>query len=274
MRLLFLGDIVGKAGRAAVIKQVPHLIDEYHLDFVVANGENAAGGFGITEKICKDILNSGVDVITLGNHAFDQREVLTFIDRQDQLIRPINYPKGTPGRGSNLFKAKNGACVLVINVNGTLFMEGLDDPFAALENELLSCPLRKQADFIFIDVHAEATSEKQCIGFYADGRATVVAGTHTHVPTADHRILPYGTAYISDVGMCGDYNSVIGMNKNESLNRFSTKIKSQRLEPASGPVTISGIIVEASDNTGLALSIAQLRLGGILESTIRSSSTL
>jgi len=266
MRILFLGDIVGRAGRTAVIAQLPRLIDRFSLDFVVANGENAAGGFGITEATCSDLLNSGIDVITLGNHAFDQRETLTFIAHQDRLLRPSNYPAHTPGRGANIFLAKNGARVLVINVMGALFMNDLDDPFAALDRELSSCQLGNQADCAIVDVHAEATSEKQCLAAYVDGHVSLVAGTHTHVPTADHRILPAGTAYISDLGMCGNYDSILGMEKEEMLSRFLNKVKKHRMEPAAGPGTISGVIVDIGSN-GLALKIYPLRIGEGLEET-------
>src|SRR6187401_3515178 len=211
MRLIFLGDIVGRSGREAVFHELPLLRSRYSPDLVVINGENAAHGFGITEDILKDVLDAGADVVTLGNHAFDQKEALVFIERQPKLLRPINYPPGTPGRGSGIFKAANGADVLVINAMGLIFMPELADPFRAIDAEINACGLKQGADAIFIDFHAEATSEKQAMGHFVDGRATCVVGTHTHVPTADDRVLPNGTAYISDAGMCGDYNSVLGM---------------------------------------------------------------
>src|SRR5499425_2397209 len=217
MRILFIGDIVGRSGRTIVIERLPALISEWKLDLVVANGENAAGGFGITEVIYNELIDAGADAITLGNHAWDQREALVFIERAPRLIRPLNYPKGTPGRGAALIDAKNGARVLVINVMGRIFMDPLDDPFGAVERELAACPLKQMADAIIVDIHGEATSEKQAMGHFCDGRASLVVGTHTHVPTADHQILPRGTAYISDVGMTGDYDSVIGMDKEEPL---------------------------------------------------------
>ena len=264
MRLLFLGDVVGRVGRQAVIAKLPELRERYRLDFVVVNGENSAGGFGITEAICTDLIDAGADVVTLGNHAFDQKEALVFIERQPKLLRPINYPPGTPGRGSGIFKAANGADVLVINAMGLIFMPELGDPFRAVEAEVAACGLKQGADAIMVDFHAEATSEKQGLGYFLDGRVSLVAGTHTHAPTADERVLPEGTAFISDVGMCGAYESVLGMDKTEPLNRFLTKIPRARMEPAAGPATISGVGVDIDDSTGLATRVAALRLGGVL----------
>src|ERR671913_1702871 len=219
MRLLFLGDIVGRPGRNAVTERLPALRERWGLDCVVINGENAAGGFGLTEAICDEILAAGADAITLGNHSWDQREALVFIERQPKLLRPLNYPPGTPGRGANLIETHSGARVLVVNVMGRLFMDPLDDPFAAVDRELDACPLRQAADAIVVDFHAEATSEKQALAAHCDGRASLVVGTHTHAPTSDHRILPGGTAYMSDAGMCGDYDSVLGMKKDEPIHR-------------------------------------------------------
>jgi metallophosphoesterase (TIGR00282 family) len=265
MRILFIGDIVGRSGRNIVTERLPGLVTDWKLDLVVINGENAAGGFGITEVIYQDLLDAGADAITLGNHAWDQREALVFIERAPRLVRPINYPKGTPGRGAAMIEAKNGARVLVINVMGRIFMDPLDDPFAAIESELSACRLKDAADAIIIDMHCEATSEKQAMGHFVDGRATLVVGTHTHVPTADHRVLPGGTAFISDVGMTGDYDSVIGMNKDEPVGRFLRRISSSKFEPATGPATLCGIAVETDDATGLATRVAGVRLGPRLE---------
>jgi metallophosphoesterase (TIGR00282 family) len=265
MRILFIGDIVGRSGRNIVAERLPSLVAEWKLDLVVINGENAAGGFGITEVIYQDLLDAGADAITLGNHAWDQREALVFIERAPRLVRPINFPKGTPGRGAAMIEAKNGARVLVINVMGRIFMDPLDDPFAAIERELSACRLKDAADAIVIDMHCEATSEKQSMGHFVDGRASLVVGTHTHVPTADHRVLPGGTAFISDAGMTGDYDSVIGMNKDEPLGRFLRRISSSKFEPANGPATLCGVAVETDDATGLATRIAAVRLGARLE---------
>jgi len=267
MRFLFLGDVVGRSGRKAVIEALPKLRERYKLDFVVLNGENSAGGFGITEAILEELLDAGADVVTLGNHAFDQKEALVFIERHDRLLRPINYPPGTPGRGAGLFKARTGADVLVINAMGRVFMAELDCPFRAIDRELTACKLKVGADAIFIDFHAEATSEKQALGLFVDGRASAVVGTHTHAPTSDERVLPQGTAFISDAGMCGDYNSVLGMVADEPISRFLTKIARERFEPAQGPVTLSGLAVEIDDATGLATRTKSLRLGGCLEPT-------
>jgi hypothetical protein len=265
MRILFIGDIVGRSGRNAVAQKLPGLVADWKLDCVVINGENAAGGFGITETIYQDMLDAGADAVTLGNHAWDQREALVFIERAPRLVRPINYPAGTPGRGAAMIEAKNGARVLVINAMGRIFLDPLDDPFAAIERELSACALKHDADAIIIDMHAEVTSEKQAMGYFADGRATLVVGTHTHVPTADHRILPAGTAFISDVGMTGDYESVIGMSKDEPVSRFLRRIPSSKFEPANGPATLCAVAVETDDATGLAQRIAAVRLGGKLE---------
>jgi metallophosphoesterase (TIGR00282 family) len=264
MRLLFIGDIVGRSGRAIVLDKLPGLVRDWKLDLVVINGENAAGGFGITETIYNEFLDAGADAVTLGNHSWDQREALVFIERAPRLVRPVNYPKGTPGRGAALVEAKNGAHALVINAMGRIFMDPLDDPFAAVERELSACPLREGADAVIVDMHCEASSEKQAMGYFCDGRASLVVGTHTHVPTADHRILPGGTAYMTDAGMTGDYDTVIGMVKDEPLNRFLRKIPTAKFEPGAGPATLSGIAVETDDKTGLALSVSPVRIGGLL----------
>lgn len=267
MRLLFLGDIVGRAGRRAAIEAIPRLRQRYKLDVLVINGENAAGGFGITESIHEELIDAGADAVTLGNHAFDQKETLVYIARQERLIRPLNFPPGTPGRGAALIRAKNGADVLVINAMGRVFMTEIDCPFRAIDRELTACALKSGADAILIDFHAEATSEKQALGHFVDGRASVVVGTHTHTPTADERILRGGTAYMSDAGMCGDYNSVLGMDTEEPMNRFLTRLPRERFEPALGPATVSGLAVETDDKTGLAVRVKSLRLGGVLEPT-------
>jgi metallophosphoesterase (TIGR00282 family) len=265
MRILFIGDIVGRSGRTILLDRLPKLIAEWKLDLAIVNGENAAGGFGITEAIYEEFVDAGVDAITLGNHAWDQREALVFIERAPRLIRPINYPSGTPGRGAAMIDTKNGKRALVMNVMGRIFMDALDDPFAAVERELSACALGPGADAIVIDMHCEATSEKQAMGYIADGRASLVVGTHTHVPTSDHRILKAGTAFISDVGMTGDYDSVIGMSKEEPLGRFIRKIPQAKFEAASGPATLCALAVETNDATGLATRVGPVRLGGALE---------
>ena len=265
MRILFIGDIVGRSGRAVLLQRLPHLLRDWKLDFVAANGENAAGGFGITETIYAEFVDAGIDVITGGNHSWDQKEALVFIERAPKLLRPVNFPLGTPGRGAALLDARNGARVLVVNAMGRIFMDPLDDPFAAVERELSACPLKQVVDAIIVDIHGEATSEKQAMGHFCDGRASLVVGTHTHAPTADHQILPHGTAFVSDVGMSGDYNSIIGMDKDEPLSRFVRKIPGARFEPATGEATLCGLAVETDDATGLALRLGPVRLGGRLE---------
>jgi len=265
VRILFIGDIVGRSGRSSVVERLPGLMQDWRLDFIVINGENAAGGFGITETIYHDLVGAGADAITLGNHAWDQKEALVFIVRAPRLIRPINYPKGTPGRGAALIDARNGARVLVINAMGRIFMDPLDDPFAALEREVAACPLKTGADAIIVDIHAEASSEKQAMGYFLDGKVSLVVGTHTHVPTADHQVLSGGTAFVTDVGMTGDYNSCIGMAKDEPLSRFIRRIPGAKFEPALGPATLCGLAVETDDKTGLARRVAAVRLGGRLE---------
>ena len=264
MRILFIGDILGRSGRTIVHERLPGLVKDWKLDLVVINGENAAGGFGITEVIYNELIEAGADAVTLGNHAWDQREALVFIERAPRLVRPANYPKGTPGRGAALVETKNGKHALVINAMGRVFMDAMDDPFAAVEREISACPLRSGADAIIVDMHCEASSEKQAMGYFCDSRASLDVGTHTHVPTADHRIMPGGTAFMTDAGMTGDFDSVIGMNKDEPLNRFLRKLPGSKFEAASGPATLCGVAVETDDATGLAVKVAPVRLGGTL----------
>ena len=265
MRLIFLGDVVGRSGRDAIAAELPRLRQRYRPDLVVVNGENAAHGFGITEDIFLSFLAAGADVVTLGNHSFDQREALVFIERHPNLLRPVNWPKGCPGRGAALVDTPSGRRVLVMQAMGRVMIEPmLDDPFPAVQHELDSCPMGIACDAVLIDFHAEATSEKMAFGHFCDGRASLVVGTHTHVPTADHQILPGGTAYLSDAGMCGDYDSVIGMEKQEPLNRFLRKLPVERMAPAGGPGTLCGVAVETDDATGLAKAVAPIRVGGRL----------
>jgi 2',3'-cyclic-nucleotide 2'-phosphodiesterase len=256
MRILMLGDVVGRSGRKAVCQLLPQLRDRYRTDFVIVNGENAAGGFGITEAICEEFLDAGADVVTTGNHAFDQREALVFIERQPRLLRPANFPPGTPGRGSGLFEAANGAQVLVMNLMGRVFMDAMDCPFRSLDRELGDGMLKTQADAIFVDFHAETTSEKQAFGFFADGRVSAVIGTHTHVPTADEQVLPGGTAFISDVGMTGSRAGVIGVRREQALERFRTQMP-VKFDTADEDVWINAVVVAIRDD-GLADSIEQV----------------
>ena len=269
MRLIFLGDVVGRAGRDALARELPLLRERYRPDLVVVNGENAAHGFGITEEIYLGFLAAGADAVTLGNHSFDQREALIFIERHPNLLRPVNWPKGCPGRGSALIETASGRRVLVMQAMGRVMIEPmLDDPFPAVERELDACPLGQACDAVLIDFHAEATSEKMAFGHFCDGRASLVVGTHTHVPTADHQILPGGTAYLTDAGMCGDYDSVIGMEKAEPMQRFLRKLPVERMRPAEGEATVCGVAVETDDRTGLATMIMPIRVGGRLSPSL------
>lgn len=267
MRFLFLGDIVGRSGREAVIREVPRLRSKYALDAVVVNGENAAAGFGITPSICQALYDAGVDCITTGNHVWDQREIMSAIDGDKRLLRPINFPEGTPGSGAAVLSTEKSGKLLVVNAMARLFMEPLDDPFAAIRKLLSTVKLGSDVSAILVDFHGEATSEKMAMGHFCDGQASLVVGTHSHVPTADLQILPGGTAYQSDAGMCGDYDSVIGMNKQSATDRFVRKIRAERLSPAEGEGTICGLIVETDAKTGLAVRAAPVRAGGRLSAT-------
>ena len=264
MRLLFLGDVVGRAGRDAITERLPGLIAEYGFDFVAINGENASHGRGLTENHYSDLRAAGADVVTLRDHAWAQRDTLTHIEREPTLIRPINFSPGTPGRGANLIEGRNGHRVLVVNALGRVFMDPVDDPFRAVEAAIAACPLGEQADAILVDFHTEATSEIQAMGFFLDGRASLVVGTHTHIPTADARILRGGTALMADAGMCGDFNSIIGVDAEEPLNRFLTGISNGRFTPAEGEATLCGVAIETDPKTGLTVNISPVRAGGTL----------
>jgi len=264
MRLLFCGDVMGRSGRDAVAKHVPELRRALELDFVAVNGENAAGGFGLTAELAKEFYAAGVDAITTGNHVWDQRQAIAQIMADPKILRPANFPTGTPGRGAAVFPARGGKKVLVLNVMGRLFMDALDCPFQAAERELRQHRLAGTVDAILVDIHAEATSEKMALGHYCDGRASMAVGSHAHVPTADAQILPGGTAYQTDAGMCGDYDSVIGMQKGPAMQRFIRKMPGEKLTPAEGVGTLCAVFVETDDKTGLATRIAPIRQGGRL----------
>jgi 2',3'-cyclic-nucleotide 2'-phosphodiesterase len=265
---MFLGDVVGKAGREAVFHHLPVLRERLRPDVVVVNGENAAHGFGITEEIYMKLREAGADVVTLGNHSFDQREALVFIAREDRMIRPINWPHGCPGAGSTMVETDSGRRVLVINAMGRVMVEPmLDDPFPVVDRALQACKLGQDCDAVILDFHAEASSEKMAMGHFCDGRASLVVGTHTHTPTADYHVLKGGTAYQTDAGMCGDYDSVIGMDKAEPLQRFLRKLPIERMKPAEGEATVCGLIVETDDISGLAKRVAPIRIGGMLAQT-------
>jgi len=268
MRILFLGDVVGKSGCLAVNENLPVLIKNKKIDFVIINGENAADqGVGITEKISSDFFNSGADVITTGNHVWDQKEALNYIDRENRLLRPENLINPSPGKGFEIFNTKNNFKIGVLNLMGNIFMKKCDDVFETAQKFIQKNNLKKNYDFLIVDFHGEITSEKMAMGHFFDGKATLVVGTHTHIPTNDARILENGTAYLTDAGMCGDYNSVIGMNKNNSLNKFLKK-ESTKHFPATGPGTLSGVIVEADKENGLAKNIENFIYGGDLKNSL------
>jgi 2',3'-cyclic-nucleotide 2'-phosphodiesterase len=264
MRLLFLGDVVGRSGRDAISQRLPGLIAAHKFDFVVINGENASHGRGLTEIHYHELRAAGADAVTLGDHAWDQRDALTYIVREPTLIRPINMAPTAPGRGANLIEGRNGHRVLVINALGRVFMDPADDPFRAVEAAIAACPLGEQADAVIVDFHTEATSEIQAMGFFLDGKASLVVGTHTHIPTADARILKSGTALMADAGMCGDYDSVIGVDPEEPLGRFLNGISNGRFTPAEGEATLSGVAIETDPRTGLTTRVFPVRIGGTL----------
>ena len=265
MKILFLGDVMGRAGRAAITEHLPRLRSTWKLDFVVVNGENATSGMGLSGAHAQILFDAGPDVVTLGDHAFDQKDMLTYIEKEPRILRPINFSKKAPGIGARVFEATRGRKVLVTQVLGQVFMKRpFDDPFSALDATLRQYPIGGQVQASLVDIHCEATSEKMAIGHFCDRRASVVVGTHTHVPTADAMILPGGTAYLSDAGMCGDYNSVIGMDKEEPLRRFITGMPKARFTPAAGEATLSGLYIETNDLTGKAERVEMVRQGGRL----------
>ena len=267
MNILILGDIVGPAGREMLIKKLPGLIIKKKLDFVVINGENAAdSGLGITKKNAEDFFNAGADVITSGNHIWDEKETMEFITSEKRLLRPENLIKGSPGTGTGIFNSKNNKKVAVINLMGNIFMKKCEDVFESAKKITQTIKLKRDADFIIVDFHGEITSEKMAMGYFLDGQVTLFVGTHTHVPTSDHRIMEKGTAYQTDIGMCGDYNSVIGMNRDNSLKKFFKDSSAKKHYPALGEATLSGLMVKANDDTGLAKEIEPIIIGGALES--------
>ena len=265
MKILFLGDIVGRSGRTAIIENIAKIRDTLSLDFVCANAENATGGIGLSGSHAKTLLDAGLDCITLGDHAFDQRDMQQFCEAEPRIIRPLNYANSAPGKGAKLFTAQNGKKVFVTQALGQVFMKrAFADPFSAFDEALKSAPLGGLAQAVIVDFHAEATSEKMAMGHWLDGRASLVVGTHTHVPTADTMILNGGTGYQTDAGMCGDYNSVIGMDKAEPLRRFVTGMNKERFTPAGEEATLSGVLIETDDKTGKAIRCEAFRHGGRL----------
>ncbi|MBT8473097.1 MAG: YmdB family metallophosphoesterase [Marinicaulis sp.] len=267
MRIAVFGDVMGRSGRTALIERLPGLRKRFALDFVIVNAENAAAGFGVTARICEALLEAGADVLTTGNHAFDQRDDVDIFRKEERLLRPVNFPPSNPGRGSGMYQDGKGRNVLVVHAQGQRGMAPTDDPCAAIDRELDGVALGREADAIVVDFHAEATSEKYAIGHYLDGRVSLIVGTHTHVPTADDQILVGGTGYITDLGMCGDYDSVIGMEKSEPVHRFTTKMSGGRFSPAAGDATICGILIDTDEKTGLATNIEPIRIGGRLRGT-------
>ena len=269
MNILLLGDIVGPSGRKAITEKLPDIIKKKKIDFVVLNGENAGDmGVGITKKNFDEFLKAGADVITTGNHVWDEKETMEFITSESRLLRPLNLVEGSPGNGYGIFVSKNKKKVAVINLMGNIFMKKCNDIFEEAKKIAKIIQLKKNTDFIVVDIHGEITSEKMALGYFFDGKATLVVGTHTHVPTSDHMILEKGTAYQTDVGMCGDYKSVIGMNRDNSLKKFLKDPSSKKHHPALGEATLSGTMVTADDNTGLAIKIEPIILGKYLENRI------
>ena len=260
MRIFYCGDVVARAGREVVNKNLARIRKEYKADVIMVNVENAAHGFGITPGICRDFIANGADILITGNHFLNQREIVPYLQECPVIVRPANIPAENPGRGSTIFELADGRRILVIQVLGRLFMEAVDCPAQAVEQILKPYTLGKNIDAVFVDIHAEATSEKLSLGYYLDGRVSCVAGTHTHVPTADARILPAGTAYITDVGMCGNYNSILGFETAAPINRLLRRYTADRLTPAAGKGTLYGILVETDDTNGLAQNITQIKI--------------
>lgn len=257
LKLLFIGDIVGRPGRNIIKENLRNLIEENNVDFVIANGENAAGGNGITKKIAEELFDAGINFFTMGNHVWDNKEIFSFIDTEERIIRPLNYPPGAPGKGSNIIEIKNNLKIGIINISGRTFMQALDCPFRTCAEEIEK--INKITNIIVVDFHAEATSEKQAMGWFLDGKVSLVVGTHTHVQTADERILPKGTAYITDVGMTGAYDSILGIDKDEVIKKFLNQLPA-RFEVASGRAQLNSVLVEIDEITGLAISIKRLNL--------------
>jgi 2',3'-cyclic-nucleotide 2'-phosphodiesterase len=265
MRILFLGDVVGRSGRNAVKERLADLRRDWRLDFVIVNAENASSGMGLTAQHAQDLLEAGADCLTLGDHAFDQKDMLSEVERNPRILRPLNYAKAAPGKGARVFETRDGRKIHVVQVLGQVFMKrAFDDPFSTVEAALRVAPLGGAADAVIVDFHAEATSEKMAMGHWCDGRASLVVGTHTHVPTSDARILEKGTAYLTDAGMCGDYDSVIGMDKLEPITRFVTGMPKARFTPAGGEATLSGVFVETETASGRAIQVSPVRVGGRL----------
>lgn len=268
MRILFLGDVVGQDGRRAVLNLLPEWRRRWKVDFAVVNGDNAAHGFGLTGGICSQLFEAGADVVTTGNHTWDQKEICPYLESERRLLRPANYPEGAPGRGCGFYTLPDGRKVGVLHLQGRVYMESLDDPFRAARVWTDAVRLGRDAQAMLIDIHAEATSEKMALGQYCDGRVSLVVGSHTHIPTADAQILPGGTAYMTDAGMCGCFDSVIGMDKAEPVSRFVSGIRRERFSPAKGEPTVCGVLIETDDVTGRAVQVHMIRTGGRLQESL------
>jgi metallophosphoesterase (TIGR00282 family) len=257
VKLLFIGDIIGKPGRQAVSRELHRLVDRYMVDLVIANGENAAGGFGITEETANDLYKCGIDVLTSGNHIWDKKESVAFVNREEKLLRPANYPEGAPGRGSGLFTTAGGARVAVLNLEGRVFMNNLDCPFRTADREIAR--LQSETPIILVDFHAEATSEKTSLGWYLDGRVSALIGTHTHIQTADERILPGGTAYLTDAGMTGSIDSVIGVRKEEAITKFLSQLP-KKFEVAKNNLRLNAVVISVDEGSGKAVSVERINI--------------
>ena len=257
VKLLFIGDVIGKPGREALSRELHRIVDRHMVDLVIANGENAAGGFGLTEETAQDLFKCGVQMITSGNHIWDKKDALEYIKREDRIVRPANYPEGTPGKGTTIVKTPGGVKVGILNLEGRVFMNNLDCPFRCADREIAK--LKEETPIVFVDFHAEATSEKVSLGWYLDGRVAAVIGTHTHVQTADERILTAGTAYMTDAGMTGAFDSVIGVKKEEAILKFVTQ-RPSKFEVAKKDIRINGVVIEVDEKTGLARNIERLNI--------------
>ncbi len=268
MRILFLGDVVGKSGRRLVVETLPDFQRKYHVDFTIVNGDNAAHGFGLSQSVCRELFSAGADVITSGNHGWTPKEILPLLDTENRLLRPANYPAGTPGKGAGLYRLPDGRKVGVLHLQGRVYMDSIENPFHFAKQWTEAVKLGSDVQAIVVDVHAEATSEKMALGQYLDGSVSLVVGSHTHIPTADAQILPNGTAYLTDAGMCGCFDSVIGMNKAEPVSRFITNMAREKYSPEKGDATVCGVLIDTNDATGLAEKIYMVRYGGRLQESL------
>ena len=268
MRVLFLGDVLGKSGRRLVTETLPDFRRRYHVDFVIVNGDNAAHGFGLSQSVCRELFLAGADVITSGNHGWISKEIRPVLDTENRLLRPANYPAGTPGKGAGLYRLTDGRQVGVLHVQGRVYMDTIENPFHVAKQWAEAVKLGQGAQAMIVDIHAEATSEKMALGQFLDGSVSLVVGSHTHIPTADAQILPNGTAYLTDAGMCGCFDSVIGMNKIEPVRRFVTNMASEKYSPEKGDATVCGVMIDTNDTTGLAEKIYMIRYGGRLQESL------